>query len=572
MNLEDPQIAHLVDLFTAAAESNRPREELMRVVLGAALPIAGGDLAVVCGPDGETVASAPAGPEHAAEAQELARQACRALQNDTAAGEVYIAHLAVSPPYVLAVRWARGRPSRIDVCQAVAKACARLLGQNEAAAPREVGYDPLTALPSRSATLRHLDDAMHVAARLGTRVGVIFIDLDGFKAVNDTFGHARGDKALIEAAQQMREAVRRGDLVGRIGGDEFVAVLGVVESEDEMADAAQRFLDRIALRVEEDGIVREVRASIGIAVFPQDGTTADTLLQHADQAMYAAKQSGGKAMCWYRDGVGADLHARRDIRERLLSVDGDRDFLVCWQPIVQASTLHVVGAEALIRWRHPSRGWLAPRSFLEAGGPTITPTIDGWVIGAVEMTLRTLHKEWPHLRLHVNIGSTDESICSELERLLDEFSPVSQCVAIEIGEAMTQADPDGVAAFLRRLKAKGAFIGLDGFGSQPTSLEMLAMLPLDFLKIGRRITQNAAYDQRYERIARAAIAVTRALGLQPIADGVESREQAHWLTENGAEQLQGYFLAQPMTTPDFADWLAWSTAAAAGWESRKATA
>jgi diguanylate cyclase (GGDEF)-like protein len=566
VNLEDPQIAHLVDLFNAAAESNRPREELIHVVLGAALPLAGGDLAVVCGPDGETVASAPSGPEMAAEAQELAREACRALQNDTAAGEVYIAHLAVDPPYVLAVRWARGRRSRLDVCHAVAKACARLLGRDDAN-PREIGVDPLTGLPSRSSTLRHLEDAMHVAGRLGTRVGVIFIDLDGFKAVNDTFGHLRGDKALIEAGQQMREAVRRGDLVGRIGGDEFVAVLSVVESEDEMADAAQRFLDRIALRVEGDGLVREVRASIGIAVFPQDGTTADTLLQHADEAMYAAKQAGGKSVCWYRDGVGAELHAKREMRERLLTVDSERDFLVCWQPIVQASTLRVVGAEALIRWRHPSRGWLAPRSFLDAGGPTITPTIDGWVIGAVEQTLRTLHKEWPHLRLHVNIGSTEEAICVELERLLEEFAPAGRCVAVEINEGMAQADPDAVTAFLRRLKAKGAYIGLDGFGALPTSLEMLAMLPLDFLKIGRRITQNAAYDPRYQRIARAAIAVTQALDVQPIADGVESREQARWLTENGAEQLQGYFLAQPMTTPDFAEWLTWSTSAVAavGW-------
>ena len=564
MNLEDPQIAHLVDLFNAAAESNRPREELMHVVLGAALPLAGGDLAVVCGPDGETVAAAPSSPEFTAAARELAHTACRALQNDKTDGEVFIAHLAVDPPYILAVRFARGRQPRLDVCHAVAKACARLLGRDDIA-PREVGFDPLTALPSRAATLRHLEDAMHVAARLGTRVGVIFIDLDGFKAVNDTFGHARGDRALIEAAEQMRDAVRRGDLVGRIGGDEFVAVLGVVENEDEMADAAQRFLERIRLRVEEDGLVREVRASIGIAVYPQDGTTAETLLQHADEAMYAAKQSGGKAVCWYRDGVGAELHARRELRERLLSVDTDRDFLVCWQPIVEASSLRVVGAEALIRWRHPSRGWLAPRSFLEAGGPTITTTIDGWMIGAVDETLRQLNKGWPKLRLHVNMATTDEAICSELERLLGDVSQHGRSIAIEVSEGVLHGDPEAVSAFLRRLKAKGAFIGLDGFGSQPTSIEMLAMLPLDFLKIGRRITQNAAYDPRYQRIARAALAVTKALEVQPIADGVESREQARWLADNGAEQLQGYFLAQPMTTPDFVEWLSWSSATAVGW-------
>ena len=567
MNLDDPQIAHLVDLFDAAIESSRPQAELMRVVLSAALPLAGGDLAVVCGPDGETVAAAPADAEHEEDAKALARIACRSLQQETTSDEFYIAHLAVNPPYVLAVRWARGQRSRPDICHAVATACARLLVRDETVAPREIGIDPLTGLPSRSATLRYLDDAMHAAERINSRVGVIFIDLDGFKAVNDTFGHARGDKALIEAAQQMREAVRRGDLVGRIGGDEFVAVLGVVDNEAEMAEAAQRFLERIHLKIEEDGLVREVRASIGISVYPQDGGSPDVLLQHADEAMYAAKQSGGRAVCWYRDGVGQELRARREMRERLLTVDGDRDFLVCWQPIVESATLRVVGAEALVRWRHPSRGWLAPRTFLEAGGPTLAPTIDNWMIGAVERTLRTMHAELPELRLHVNIGTTEESICLELERILSEFSPGGRSIAIEVSEALAQNDPDAAIAFLRRLRAKGAVVGLDGFGSHPMSLESLALLPLDFLKIGRRITQSAAYDPRYERVARAAISVAQALGVEPIADGVESREQACWLSENGVGQLQGYFLAQPMTSPDFADWLKWSNAtqAAVGW-------
>ena len=546
----------LAALFHAAIESQRPREELLRVVLAAALPLAGADLAVVCGPDGEIVAVAPAEDGNVDTTRALATTALRALQRDDHDDDVYVSRLAVDAPYLLALRWARGVRSDVEVAHAVATACSRLLARDEREQPHEVGHDALTGLPSRAAIVRHLDDALHVAARIGTKVGVLFIDLDGFKAVNDTFGHAAGDNALIEAGKRMRESARRGDFVGRLGGDEFIAVLGVRDDEAEVHEAAQRFLDRIAIRVEEEGLVREVGASIGVSVFPSDGADAEALLGHADAAMYAAKRAGGKSVCWYRDGVGQEMNARRELRERLRDADVDRDFLVCYQPIVDAATLRVVGAEALVRWRHPERGWLAPRTFLAgAGRGALNPTIDAWVVDAVAQAAREWYEQGLDVRVHLNLATTDETLCSALEQIALANDGAADRIAVELHEAMALVDLDGMGAFLRRLAALGMKVGLDGFGTEPTSLEALASLPLDFLKIDPRVTHRASHDLAWERVARASIAVAKALGIRPLADGVENRDQARWLAQNGVEELQGYFLAQPMTAPDFGDWL-----------------
>jgi diguanylate cyclase (GGDEF)-like protein len=424
------------------------------------------------------------------------------------------------------------------------------------AAWRELGIDPLTGLASRVATLRYLEDALAAAARSGGQVGVLFIDLDGFKNVNDTFGHAAGDAALLDAAKLMREATRRGDLVGRIGGDEFLAVLGVVNEEREMAEAAQRFLDRVFVRVEEDGVVRDVGTSIGVAISPLDGTTPESLIGHADEAMYAAKREGGRCVRWYRDGVGAAMLARRELRERLRNADPARDFLVCYQPIVEAATMRVVGAEALVRWHHPARGWLSPRTFMAAAtAEGILQGIDRFVIHEALRSLRTWKDDGLDVRLHVNVSSTDEAVCTAVEAGLTDGGGSLKRLGIEVAASAANAEPERVGAFLRRMRRLGVSLGLDAFASERIALEGLADFQLDFAKIDPRVTREAPRDERSARIARAAIGLVRAFGLRPLGDGVESAEHARWLVENGVDELQGYYLGQPMTAPDFADWL-----------------
>ncbi|HEX3469115.1 MAG TPA: diguanylate cyclase [Candidatus Elarobacter sp.] len=529
----------------------------MRVILAGALSLAGADIAVVCGADGALVAFAAADDVTERAAAEFAAEATMVPTHESVDDRRYVCRLTANAPYVFALRYARGRSANHEVARAVGGAVARLLLRNESDAEpvREGAIDPLTELPSRVATLRHLDNALAAAQRGAGRVGVLFIDLDGFKAINDTFGHAVGDQTLIEAGRRMRDSMRRNDFVGRLGGDEFVAILTVVDDELEMAEAAQRFLERVLIEVQEGGFSSMVRASIGIAVSPDDGTTPDTLLQHADEALYAAKESGGNVARWYRDGLSLEVRARREFREHLGSAGFDNDFLLCYQPIVSASTMRVVGAEALMRWRHPSRGWLTPRAFLDfKGSGMASSALDVKVIQAVTGALAARTRRLD-VRIHLNVSNANPTVWAELENMLREVDDASSRLALEVREPTILADNDAGGMFLRNARRLGIPIGLDGFGAAPTSLAAMAALPLDFIKIDRRVTNPTAQEAQWKRAARTAIGVAQTLQIQTIADGVEEREQARWLVANGVEHIQGYLIAQPMTAPDFADWL-----------------
>ena len=547
----------LAELFHAAVESRRSSQELMQVILGGALPLSGADVAIVVGADGALIASAMSEGVDEGAAQELLAEAGRTTQRESIDDSRYVARLSATAPYTFAIRWARGRSANPSVARAVAGAIARLLVRtdDEIDVVRDAAIDPLTDLPSRTATLRHLDNALAAAQRIGGRVGVLFIDLDGFKAINDTFGHAVGDQTLIEAAQRMRDSVRRGDFVGRLGGDEFVAVLTVARDELEMAEAAQRFLERILIEVQEGGFTSLVRASIGVAVSPDDGTTPEQLLQHADEALYVAKEHGGNSVRWFRDGVSQEMRARREFREHLRDASFERDFLLCYQPIVSTATMRVIGAEALVRWRHPSRGWLTPRAFLDfRGGPMASAALDVKVVRAVAESLRATPGPLD-VRIHVNISNANDAVWTELDALIRDVEDASTRFALEVREATMIADSEAGLSFLRKARRLGIPVGLDGFGAAPTSLAAMATLPLDFIKIDRRVTNPTAEDAQWKRVARAAIGVAQTLQIRTIADGVEDREQAKWLVANGVEGLQGYVIAQPMTAPDFADWL-----------------
>ncbi|HEV2739212.1 MAG TPA: GGDEF domain-containing phosphodiesterase, partial [Candidatus Elarobacter sp.] len=292
-----------------------------------------------------------------------------------------------------------------------------------------------------------------------------------------------------------------------------------------------------------------------IAVSPDDGTTPEQLLQHADEALYAAKESGGNSVRWYRDGVSQEVRARREFRERLRDANFERDFMLCYQPIVSTSTMRVVGAEALVRWRHPSRGWLTPRTFLDfRGGAMASSALDVKVIRAIADMLRA-KSDRLDARIHVNISNANSVVWSELEAMMRDIEDAADRLALEVREATMLADTDAGGSFVRHARRLGVPVGLDGFGAAPTSLAAMASLPLDFIKVDRRVTNPTSEDGQWKRLARAAIGVAQTLQIRTIADGVEDREQAKWLVANGVEQLQGYLIAQPMTAPDFADWL-----------------
>jgi diguanylate cyclase (GGDEF)-like protein len=560
-SVRDDDVERLTELFNAAIDSRRPVEELLRVFLSAALAVVGADVALVADPIGTLIAFAANGVDEKT-VRALAAETMRARVPESFSNEKYVARLPGEGGHVFALRWPEHATIPHRSARALGGAVARLLARStdEHVEVRETANDPLTDLPGRSATIRFIDDALAAARRTGSSVGILFIDLDGFKAVNDTFGHAVGDQTLVEAARRMKESTRRGDFVGRIGGDEFVAVLGVAGDELEMVEAAERFLERIRVEVQDGAYVRLVQASIGVAVSPTDGNTPEELLQHADEALYAAKESGGSRVRWYRDAVSQDVRARREFRAGIRDADFERDFMFCFQPIVSTATMRVVGAETLVRWRHPTRGWLTPRTFLETkAGVFGSSALDLKVIHAVAETLRHTNGDGRHgdaidVRVHVNVSNASDSVWQELEAALADIDDVAARVAIEIRDVATLAE-SSAAAFLRRLRRLGIPIGLDGFGASATSLQNLAAVPLDFLKIDPKVTRPAAHDPQARRVARAAIGVAQSLQIPAIADGVEDREQAQWAVSNGVEQLQGYLIAQPMTAPDFADWL-----------------
>ena len=422
---------------------------------------------------------------------------------------------------------------------------------------RDGAIDPLTELPSRTATLRHLDNVLAAAQRGGGRVGVLFIDLDGFKAINDTFGHAVGDQTLIEAARRMKESVRRNDFVGRLGGDEFVAVLTVVDDELEMVEAAQRFLERVLVEVQEGGFTSLVRASIGIAVSPDDGTTPEQLLQHADEALYAAKESGGNSVRWYRDGVSQEVRARREFRERLRDANFERDFMLCYQPIVSTSTMRVVGAEALVRWRHPSRGWLTPRTFLDfRGGAMASSALDVKVIRAVADTLRA-RRRTGSTRASTSTSPTRTRSCGRSSRALirdvDDAREPARARSARSDDArrlrrrrlvLAPRAPARHPDRARRVRRRADLAR--GDGDAPARLHQdrpprhQPEQPRTGSGSGSRAPRSAS--RRRCRSARS-----------PTASRTASRRSG-W-SQNGVEQLQGYLIAQPMTAPDFADWL-----------------
>ena len=535
----------LAELFHAAVESRRSSPDLMRVILAGALPLAGADVALICGPDGALVAFVATEGISEESVGAFALQATQVATRESVDEHRYVSRLTATAPYVFAMRWARGRSANHDVARAVAGAVARLLLRNdEDVEPmREGAMDPLTELPTRTSTLRHLDNALAAAQRGGGRVGVLFIDLDGFKTINDTFGHAVGDQTLIEAGRRMRDSMRRNDFVGRLGGDEFVAILTVVDDELEMAEAAQRFLDRLFIEVQDGGFSSLVRASIGISVSPEDGITPEQLLQHADEALYAAKESGGNAIRWYRDGLSQEVRARREFRDCLRDANLSADRIG-----VDHAGDRGRGVDALA----------APVAGLAhaARVPGFQGRRDG-VVGARRQSDSRRHRVTQRAEPATQRADSRQHLQRQLRRVGGDGEHDSRRRGrlYSACEPTMLADTEACGSFLRDARRMGVPIGLDGFGSAPTSLTAMAALPLDFIKIDRRVTNPTAQEVQWKRVARTAIGIAQTLQIRAIADGVEEREQARWLVENGVEALQGYLIAQPMTAPDFADWL-----------------
>ena len=432
----------------------------------------------------------------------------------------------------------------------------RDLTRQRAILARQASQDPLTELGNRKMFMDHATDAL--AGSDGTLTAVILVDLDGFKEVNDTYGHATGDELLRAAAERLTANVRANDTVSRLGGDEFVVLLPRL-ADDQIADTvANRILRDLAQPLVVGDTVLTIPASAGIALTRGSGTVVDEVMREADLALYQAKADGkGVARRFDPAQFAAAEERRRREAEVRRAVDHN-EFEVHYQPIVDLAGEHTVGVEALIRWRHPERGLLPPASFLDlAESMGLLPRLGGWVLDEACRQAAQWQLQNPGFELNVNLSASqlgNPDLVDEVRSVLETTGLPPHLLVLELTESVALTDLVESARVLGALKTLGVRIALDDFGTGFSSLSHLGTLPVDVVKIDRSFVQAMA-ETAGASVAEAVLQIARTFNLAPVAEGVEDAAQANRLRELECAQAQGYHFARPMPAGDVTDLL-----------------
>jgi diguanylate cyclase (GGDEF)-like protein len=424
---------------------------------------------------------------------------------------------------------------------------------------RHLAYnDSLTGLPNRTLLTDTLNQRIELARHNGTQVAVLFLDLDRFKYVNDTLGHETGDRLLEGVAQRLRQCVRAGDCVARLGGDEFTVVLSDLVEVGAAANVAQKIAAALAEPFPVGGHEIFVSASVGISIFPQDGEDVSTLLRHADTAMYRAKRTS-KGYRFYETGMEASISGHLQLEAALRRALERGELAVHYQPEAEAGSGLIFGAEALLRWQHPSRGAVSPAEFIPLAEETglIVP-IGEWVLRAVCAQAQAWVAEGRALAVAVNLSGLqlqDPGFITRVEEVLESTRIDPRHLIFEITESVWMEHAGDTLSTLRRLKNLGIRLAIDDFGTGYSSLAYIKRLPVDILKIDRSFIRDIATDPADGAIVRGIMALAHALDLEVVAEGVETEEQRQALVAMGCDYLQGYLLARPMPAEDFAQHL-----------------
>jgi len=422
-------------------------------------------------------------------------------------------------------------------------------------------FDTLTGLPNRVLLARKLTEFMEQAQKNGSLLGVAYLDLDGFKPVNDRLGHDAGDRLLVVAAQRLTRALRATDCVARLGGDEFVILLPDLAHAQDCRHALGQVMQSIGSPYQLGAERVSVTASIGFTLYPQDDADADTLLRHADQAMYAAKQAGRNR---FNEFDATQERQTRQLREQIAQLRealARGQFELFLQPKVDMRLGTVVGAEALARWRHPERGVLSPGAFLpQLEGTDFEVPFGAWVVEAGLALIRRLMQHGVHLPVSLNISAPhlqQPGFADWMGKLLarNPDVPPGQ-VEIEITETAALYHIDHVASTLKAVRAMGLGTSLDDFGTGYSSLTYLRRLPLSTLKIDQSFVHGMMGDAGDLAIVQGVIGLARSFGYRIIAEGVETADQGQMLLQMGCHLAQGYHFARPMPVDEFIDWVA----------------
>ena len=437
---------------------------------------------------------------------------------------------------------------------------------------RVAHYDSLTSLPNRVLLADRLQQAIAQSHRNGQSLAVAYLDLDDFKAVNDQYGHGSGDELLVAVAQAMRDALRDGDTLARIGGDEFVAVLTNLDEAHGCQPALERLLLAAAAPVSIDSASIQVSVSVGVTLYPQDGADADLLLRHADQALYVAKQAGKNR--YHQFDVAEDVAAstqRGELQQLAMALE-QRELLLHFQPKVNMRTGAVIGAEALIRWQHPERGLLPPGAFLPlAENHPLAIDIGEWVIATALAQIESWRALGLDIPISVNIGARQLQQADFVDRLRQMLAAHPTVrpgeLEMEVLESSALDDLVHVSQVIRDCQSLGVNFALDDFGTGYSSLTYLKRLPVAMLKIDQSFVHDMLNDPDDLAILEGIIGLASAFRREVIAEGVETVEHGEMLLKLGCELAQGYGIARPMPAARFPAWAsAWRPDSA--WSNR----
>ncbi len=421
-------------------------------------------------------------------------------------------------------------------------------------------HDALTGLPNRTLFHDRLTQALGLARRDGRGLAVLFLDLDQFKLVNDTLGHAAGDRLLVEIARRLQQAVQAGDTVARVGGDEFTLLLRHVEEGELAARMAQKVLDAVARPVDLDGQRFYLTTSIGVSLFPADGDDAESLLANADIAMYRAKELGRNAYQLCTPAMNAKSMARLTLERELRLALERGELCLFYQPQVSVLTGATVGVEALLRWQHPRHGLVLPADFIAVAEETrlILP-IGEWVLRAACEQARAWHRGGcPGLRVGVNLSALQfqqRSLVGVTGDILSETGVDPDCLVLEITESAAMQDASLSVEVMSQLRGMGLHLALDDFGTGHASLSYLRQFPIDALKIDRSFVSDLETSREGAAIIHAILGLAHGLDIPVVAEGVETEGQLRLLSERGCDEYQGFLVSRPLATPAVPDFV-----------------
>ncbi len=416
-------------------------------------------------------------------------------------------------------------------------------------------YDSLTQLPNRALCMDRIKYALKGASRANTMVAVLFLDLDHFKDVNDSLGHAVGDQLLKSTSQRLSERIRSDDTLARLGGDEFVIILNHLKDTENVIDIVEKIVTSFEKPFELSSYQVNTTVSIGICMYPNDGNDVDSLMKAADAAMYKAKEVGRNTYEFYQADLNKLANRRHQLANELRNAVKNNELSLVFQPQLNLPREKVIGAEVLVRWLNPILGQISPAEFIPIAESTgLIKEIGDWVLENACKVLAQCLKEGLDIRLAVNLSAMQfkqADLAAQIGQTLNKYHIPPRCLEVEITESMLMRDVNKAIEVLEKIKEMQIRIAIDDFGTGYSSLAYLRRFPLDALKIDQSFVDELVVDNDDTAITLAIISMAKSLRLEVIAEGVETKQQLDFLRENNCDDIQGYYFSRPIPENEF---------------------